>query len=159
MGSNCPWQFFPPAVLVYKILSPTNPSPVVDNNRVSMGPEISSRTGVWTQWRKAPKAFLDASSVPDKFPCPSFPCFIGENARKTTETTRILYPYRTSKIPGKKRGKRSKKKEFLEGAEIRSQKHINIKKRTGHPPIRTPPQNSLRGGPFSWKIKQKWPPT
>ena len=38
-------------------------------------------------------------------------------------------------------------------------KHINTKKRTRHPPCRTPPRNSLCGGPFSWKIKEKGPPT
>ena len=37
--------------------------------------------------------------------------------------------------------------------------HISIKKRTEHPPFQTPPQNSLCGGPFSWKIKEKGPPT
>ena len=43
-----------------------NPSPVLDKNPAPMGPEILSSTGAGV-WRKAPMAFPDSSSVPDKF--------------------------------------------------------------------------------------------
>ena len=43
-----------------------DPSPVLDKNRASMGPEILSSTGAGV-WRKAPMAFPDSSSVLDKF--------------------------------------------------------------------------------------------
>ena len=43
-----------------------NPSPVLDKNRASMGPEILSSTGAGV-WRKAPKRFPGSSSVLDKF--------------------------------------------------------------------------------------------
>ena len=42
-----------------------NPSPVLDKNCAPMGPEILSSTGAGV-WRKAPKAFLDSSSVLDE---------------------------------------------------------------------------------------------
>ena len=44
-----------------------NPSPVLDQNCASMGPEIISSTGAGV-WRKAPKAFPHSHSVLDKFP-------------------------------------------------------------------------------------------
>ena len=43
-----------------------DPSPVLDKNRVPMGPGILSTTGAGV-YRKAPKAFPDSSSVLDKF--------------------------------------------------------------------------------------------
>ena len=39
-----------------------NPSPILDKNRASMGPEIISSTGAGV-WMKAPKPFPDSSSV------------------------------------------------------------------------------------------------
>ena len=43
-----------------------NPSPVLDKNPAPMGQEIFSSTEAGV-WRKAPKAFPDSSSAPDKF--------------------------------------------------------------------------------------------
>ena len=43
-------------------------------------------------------------------PYPSFPCFFWKTARKTTQKSRIFYPYRTPKIPGKE-AKNAKKKQ------------------------------------------------
>ena len=42
-----------------------DPSPVVDKNRASMGPEILSGTEAGV-WREAPVAWPESSSVPDR---------------------------------------------------------------------------------------------
>ena len=43
-------------------------------------------------------------------------------ARKTTKNTRIFYPYRTPKIPGKEGASAQKHKEFLAGEKTRNSK-------------------------------------
>ena len=66
-------------------------------------------------------------SLPLALPCPSFPCFffLGKKVAKTTKQTRIFYPYRTPKIPGKEGKNAQKNKDFLAGEKTRNSQKTN----------------------------------
>ena len=53
-------------------------------------------------------------------PCPSFPCSFWKQARQTTKKTRIFYPYRTPKIPGKEARNAQKSKDSSQGEKTRN---------------------------------------
>ena len=66
--------------------------------------------------RSGSKGSLARGQVcPGYLPFSSFPCFFWKIARKTTKKTRIFYPCRTPKIPGKEGENAQKNKEFLAG--------------------------------------------
>ena len=67
---------------------------------------------------------------------PSFPCFFWKKARKTAKKTRIFYPYRTPKIPGKEEKNAQKKtRKSLQGKKQGNpQKNKERKDRVEKPP-------------------------